>query len=265
MDLADALQLRSQKFRPNAEAIVGTVVSILSGMRVTVDIGDFAEASEAGEAIYPTVPRLRSYSPIVGDVVLMVRSGGALYCVGALNATPPPNPDPPPTPRPPSAPARPTSRTRSFRPVSTGSFRSGSWRGDTSDLYQGDWTGRGQNFGAAHYGNGPSALRGTAVRARLHVRRLSGAGNAAAVAPRMRLLSQRRQGSSAPNELAATPGPALRFGQSTVWTMPTSWAEALLSGAAGGIGIGGGSAGYMGLMGPARWSSAMTLELTWRQ
>ena len=43
-------------------------------------------------------------------------------------------------------------------PTWHGTYRSGSWRSDTSDLYQGDWTGRGINRGAAFYGRKPRGL-----------------------------------------------------------------------------------------------------------
>ncbi|WP_293785167.1 hypothetical protein [uncultured Aeromicrobium sp.] len=256
MDLAAALAIRDQRVRPAAEIVIGTVAAVPStGLQVEVDI----ETAEPA-----VVPRVRSYSPVVGDVVLIAKSGGSLYCLGALNPTPTPSPEPaPPAPRPPAPPPKPMQHTRSFGPLYTGTFRNGSWRSDTSDLYQGDWTGRGENFGGAHYGDGPSSLRGDAVAGRVHLMRLSGAGVAAPRAPRMRLLAQRGPG-PAPTEIAAAWGPALSFGQSTVWTMPDGWAAALMSGAAGGIGIGSGGE-YMGLAGPGRWSPAMVIEITWRQ
>ncbi len=270
MDMADALAIRDHQPRPSAEVLVGTVVAVpSSGMTVTVDLGGETELTADGDLILPTVQRLRSYSPVVDDVVMVVRSGGSLYCVGALNPTPPPpDPDPEPAPKPdrpkpPPPPPKPVTRTRSFGPIYTGSFRSGSWRGDTSDLYQGDWSGRGENFGGAFYGNGPASLRGAAVRARVHMLRVRGAGVAAPRSPRMRLLAQRGPG-PAPTEIAAAWGPALGFGQATVWTLPSGWAQALMNGQAGGIGVGSGGE-YLALAGKAGWAPAMVLEMTWRQ
>src|SRR5262245_1359961 len=116
------------------------------GNRTTVELWTVQSVSGNGVTVVNTnqrltFPYLRSYriastsNPAAGDVVLVLRSGSAGWILGAFGPQPAtPVPPPPPVP-PPTPPAQ--SGTTTILPTFTGTWRSGSWRGDTSALYQG--------------------------------------------------------------------------------------------------------------------------------
>lgn len=210
-----------------------------------------------------TVPVLRGLAPAAGDQVLVTRQGRRAYVIGLLGTAatgsaasstrlaPPPE-DPTPT--------APRTGSTVFKPTSTGSYRNGSWRGDTNDLYQGDWSGRGINTGAAFYGNGPRGLKpATCTRVRVRLRRESG-GSYGGVSPTLKLWQEKAR-SGAPNELRSTGGPSLSIGESSTFTLPDAWGQDLIDGVAGGIGIKvGGSNPYVHLDGPY-----MAVLIDWRK
>lgn len=240
-----------------ATMLVGSVVSV-SGTTAVVDLGD--------DESRRTLQKLRSVSSInPGDACLVLSEGGARYIVGVLGAAPapppePPAPDPAPTPgrkkgkgkgsggagggstgSAPKPPKPPKTGTKTFQPTWAGSYRGG-WRSDTSSLFQGDWTGRGTNTGAAYYGNGPSSLQ-QITGAYVLLYRGSG-GSYAAQAPTMVLLAGKKRPGGAPRVLATARGPKLSInpkkGGKKVYTkfrLPASWLSRLASGEAGGIGI----------------------------
>lgn len=142
-------------------------------------------------------------------------------------------------------------------PTWTGTYRAGSWRPDTSELYQGDWTGRGINRGAAFYGRKPAGL-GKLTSGKVYLKRLT-AGSSAAQRPTVVLLGAKSKPSGWPAVVYDEPGPLLSIGEGNWWSLPSAWLSKLDSGAAGGIGIYvGSSAPYVRLKG-----SAMTLKLSW--
>lgn len=172
---------------------------------------------------------------VVGDTAVVVVQGGQAWVSGVLGPVPPP-PPPPPTPEeehnaPQPAPPEPT--TLPLRPSWSGTWRAGSWRGDTSDLYQGDLTGRGINTGGCWWGRLPSGMTDLS----LQLVRAAGAGSGAAQSPTMALLAGTSRPAGAPTILATTPGPALLRGGQTLWPVPEAWRRQMSAGTAGGIGI----------------------------
>jgi hypothetical protein len=158
-------------------------------------------------------------------------------------------------------------------PTATASFRDGSWRSDgdptnSFDLYQGRYGGSsyGRNTGCAFYGSKPHTLSGaTCTKATLKVKRLS-AGDFAARAVTLRLVSQTSRPGGAPTLNESTSGPSLAINGSTTFTLPTSWGQALIDGTRGGIAINVSSDDpYIHLAGRGSWSAAMTLTLSWRR
>ena len=144
-------------------------------------------------------------------------------------------------------------------PTWHGTYRSGSWRGDTSDLYQGDWTGRGINRGAAFYGRKPRGL-GRLTSGKVYLKRLS-AGSSAAQRPTVVLLGASSKPSGWPSVIYDAAGPSLSINEGNWWTLPSSWLGKLDTGAAGGIGIyTSSSSPYVRIKG-----SAMTLKLGWER
>ena len=184
-----------------------------------------------------------------GDVAVVLLVAGQRWVAGLLGAGVVEAPDEgegpvvlPPTP----APVPPERRV--LRPAWSGTFRAGSWRGDTSDLYQGDYTGRGINIGACWWGALPTDLGAATVT----LKRLPGAGAVAAVAPTMALLAGTARPSGAPTIMATTPGPSMPrtgAGSTREWDIPEAWIGRMASGEAAGIGIttGGARDPYMAL------------------
>lgn len=261
LDLARALAIREQSR--------GAHTTILLG-QVTAAAGTTVTATLAEQTV--TMPRLRSYgSPTVGDIVLVLRHGTALYALGALNAAAVVIPEDPDddvgdTKPPPST----IVRTRSFRPNSTGTWRDGRWRGDTTNMIQGGGggsTGHGRNFGAAYYGNGPSSLSGSGVSGNVRVKRIGGGayvGRPQTVT--LRLLPNRSRPGGKPPFIAAIRGPNLAVGQSAVVGIPTPWVNHLIQGSAGGIGVGvDADYPHIHLAGRNTWSSAFQITLKFRR
>lgn len=196
-------------------------------------------------------------NPNVGDVAVLIRSANRLWMVGTFGGATVDVPTEPEEPDDTTDPGEPTETTVTLRPQATGTARNGSVRPDTTDLYQGDWTGRGINAGQAVYK--ARQLAGTVTRARLRIRRLD-AGVYAAQAPTLRLIEQTTLTGS-PTWLDSKAGPALAVGDARTVTLPDSWGQKLISGQAGGIGIYVAAASpYVRLDG-----SAMALTLTIRK
>lgn len=241
-----------------AQVRVGEVTAAASGGLVSVLLDDAVLS----------LPVIRGYTPQVRDecLVLMQQAGG--FVVGALGTAPRAAPvpgedatknEPPPED---STADKPIKGSDVFRPVYTGTYRSGSWRGDTSSLYQGDWTGRGNNTGAAFYGKGPRGLRGaTVTRARVKLKRLAG-GTYGGVSPTLHLWSQQTRPGGSPTSVDSVSGPNLSIGESTTFQLPDTWGQRMVDGTAGGVGIRvGGSSPYVQLAG----GGAIALLLDWRK
>lgn len=271
LDLASALSVREQRknSRPAAQLILARVVSS-SGSTVTVSLTDDPSAD------FVTTPKLRAYSaPQVNDVVILAKSGQSLYCLGALNASPvpPPNPenDGPPLPSgggtsggemSPTPPAAPVQVTKSLRPIFTGTYRGTAWRTDTTDLYQGQGSIAGVEYGAAYYGSALTALGATeALSGTVRMQRIR-AGLAVSRTPRLRLLTDSEPPPGFPSHTLEIDGPLLSVDEAVIVDLPLTWVAALLDGSAGGIGIGGDD--YLRIAGPSNWAPAMELTLTYR-
>lgn len=189
------------------------------------------------------------------DLALVACSDGQAWLVGVLGTVAPPPPPPQPEDGATPAPA-PVIEVVTLRPTVSGTWRGSGWRSDTSDLYQGDWTGRGLNRGGAWWGPLPSRIRSGSVL----LRRRRAAGMGAAATPTLTLLAGTSRPSGAPTVLASQAGPALAAGASTTWDLPAAWVAQMASGAAGGIGCQIDSAApYMAL---AVSDAGMTLTLT---
>lgn len=271
LDLSSALAVREQRkyARPPAQLMLARVVSS-TGSTVTVVMND----DGTGDPV--TAPKMRAYSaPQVNDVVILAKSGQSLYCLGALNASPVPPPNPenegPELPSgggtsggqmSPSPPAAPVERTKSLRPIFTGTYRAGAWRTDTTDLYQGTGTVAGVEYGAAYYGSALTALGALeALSGTVRIQRIR-AGFAVSRIPRLRLLTAIDPPPGAPVSTQFFDGPPLSIGEAVTVDLPLSWVTALLNGSAGGIGIDGDD--YLRLAGPSNWAPAMELTLTYR-
>lgn len=231
-------------------------VTAVSGTLLTVVVDDAADPV--------TVRALVAPAYAVNDVVMLARDGSATFVVGKLGAAAAADPEasPPPPPV-----ATVTRQTKTILPTSTGTYRASTgWRsGD--DVRQGDWnSGYGINQGAAFYGRQLRSLGADLDRARsgvLTYRRDDG-GVFGAQAPTVWTLAQSSRPSGAPTRLASTAGAAVGVNRAVSWTLPDSMLDALLSGAAGGLGIYvGGSSPYIVLNGRSSYAKAFALTVTY--
>lgn len=229
--------------------MIGRVVAAVTGNRCQI--------TRAGktEAEFAVVSRhVRTLA--VGELVRLFEDRGQLWVVAILGTAPV---GVVVVEQPPTTETQVTQRgTEVVGPEWSGTWRSGSWRDDTSHLIQGD-SGWGRSYGAAFYGSKIREL-GTLTAGRVHCERLS-YGNYAVQSPTMRLLAGGRSGAY-PAVLATAPGPGLGAPGSTgTFNVPPTWLPRLASGEAGGIGIGVEAATpYMRLDGPD-----FTLTVEWER
>jgi hypothetical protein len=228
-----------------------------------------------------TVRVTAGVSPTQGDRILVVRHGSVYWGIATIPA--PPTVAPTPVAVPDAAPdagdtapvPKPTTTTGSLTcvPTATACYRDGSWRSDgdptnSFDLYQGRYSGSsfGRNTGAAFYGSKPHTLNGaTCTKATVKLKRLS-AGDFAARSVTLRLVSETSRPGGAPTLNESTSGPSLKIGDTSTFTLPTSWGQALIDGSRGGIAISIGSDDpFIHLAGRGSWSAAMTLTIFWRR
>ncbi|MER5703472.1 hypothetical protein ABT023_16225 [Micromonospora sp. NPDC002296] len=241
-------------------SILATALTAKSGTTCTADVN----------GITTTVQVARDLAVAAGDVILVTRVGAQWFATARAFAAAPPPPavgdenQAPPPPKPlvtTGSLVVPPVETRSWRPIYSG------WRTDNDDVYQGEYGGQGNHTGAVFYGTKPRSLAGaTVTSARIRVQRLSG-GTYAAQSTTMRLMTQSKRPGGVPTLTSSTAGPSLAVGSSTTgFTIPDSWAQAMVDGDAGGLAFhtAGGSP-YVRFAGRGSWSAAFTLTINWRR
>lgn len=209
----------------------------------------------------------RDLTVAAGDVLLVVRVGAQWFAVAryfpAAIVDLPSN-DRPPDPKPVV-----TTGSLVVSPVETRSYRpTYGWRTDTTDVYQGQYGGWGNHTGCAFYGAKPRSLAGaTVTSATVKVRRPGGTGSTyAAVGTTMRLMTQATRPGGAPTLTSSTAGPSIKAGADTTFTIPDSWAQAMVDGTAGGIAFfDSDGSPYIIFAGRGSWSPAFTLTINWRR
>lgn len=260
----------------NHQSVSG--LGTLTGVALSASSGGGCLAQVAGQAI--TVRVATGVTVATGNALLITRRGSTYFVFAAFPPAPaipstqdpaaaPPASDPSPAPKPPS-----TTGTLTCTPVSTSTYRDGSWRTDigsvnSADMFQGRYAGSsfGQNSGYAFYGSKPHTLSGaTCTKVTLHAKRLN-SGVYAAQAPTLRLTTQKTRPAGAPTLNETTAGPSLAVGASTSgFVLPTSWGQALIDGTRGGIGMVPTSDNpYIQWAGRASWSGAGVLVIYWRR
>lgn len=225
-----------------------TVTAVVDGTEVTVQVArDLAVAS--------------------GDVLMLNLYGSQWIAVGRLFTAAPADTTPSNGVVPPPRPTTTTGRAV-ISPVETRSYRSGDWRTDNDDVYQGQFGGQGNHTGCAFYGTKPRSLSGaTVTSASIRVRRPDAGGANAAQATTLRLVTQSRRPGGAPTLTSSTLGPSLRRGATdNSFDIPTAWAQAMVDGTAGGLAVfDSGGSPYVILAGRGRWSAAFTMTINWRR
>lgn len=199
-----------------------------------------------------------------GDVLLLAKTGQAWVAVARMFTAAPadPEPTPPPTPNPVVVAGK-----LVIPAVYTGSYRSGSWRTDTTDLVQGTYGGSANSTGAAFYGSKPKTLTGaTVTSASIVVRR----GDGGAYAPQQAtlwLVTQATKPGGAPTLTSSTTGPNISTNSTqTAFAVPTSWAQALVDGTAGGLAVFDSSGSpYVRFTGRGDYSTSFQLTINYRR
>lgn len=246
MDIAD-----TRTSTAGLGALTGTATSVKSGSTCAVDVG--------GTTV--TVQVARDLTVAVGDVLLLLRQGSQWWAIARLFTTAPAAVvnDPAPIPRPAS-----TSGALVVAPVETRSWRSSGWRTDTDDVYQGEYGGWGLHTGCAFYGAKPRSLSGATVTgATVLVQRVRG-GAYAAVTGTLVQVAQATRPAGAPTVSSSQAVTLPPVGATSTLTVPTAWAQALVDGTIGGIGLyDADGSPYARTAGRGTWSPAWTLTIGW--
>lgn len=236
-------------------ALTGTAQTTKSGSTCTVKVGNTTV----------TVQVARDLTVAVGDVLVLVRLGGAEWvAIARMFAGAPAAPVNEPAPQPiPSS----VTGTLVLSPVETASYRTTfGWRDDNDDVYQGSYGGWGLHTGCAFYGSAPRSLAGaTVTAARVVVQRESG-GAFAAVAGNLVKITEATRPGGAPTVSGGTAVTLPAVGADSTLTVPAAYAQALVDGTAGGLGLyQAGGTPYARTSGLGSWSPAWTLTIDWRR
>lgn len=239
------------------QTITAPALTTVTGSRCTVNINGT-----------PTVVEVARGLTVAVDDVLLIHRAGAVWVASArlyaAAAAPPPPAPSPPAPKPSIV-----TGTLIVAPVETRSHRTVyGWRTDNRDIYHGQYAGWGIHTGCAFYGTKPLSLAGATVTgASIKVRRPESSGSTYDAAPTtIWLLSERTRPAGAPTRNESTAGPNIAAGRTAEFTIPTSWAQAIVDGSRGGIGFyEADGTPYVIFAGQTRWSAAMTLTLDWQR
>ena len=238
--------------------VSGTVASVPAGastITVTTSIGSVA------------CQWLASYTPTVGDTVMIAWLGSTPLALGKLGATPAPAPPPPPPSQPAPPPSTSSTGTTSFAAVSSGTYRSG-WLDNSitnGNVMQGDY-GYGPNDGAWFTGGKPhSTLAGATVTdCKIWLKRDYGGSYAAQTVHLERVANNTRpSGALSFDSAHATDSIALAVGQYGWFDVPNSIAQALVD-SGGSLGVTSADP-YVRLFGTQNDSRAGLLRISWRR
>jgi len=237
------------------DTLLATATAAKSGTTVTATVN----------GVETLVQVARDLTVAAGDVIMIQRFGAQWFATARFYATAPSAISEPVAPPPP----KPTLITGStvVSPVETRSYRASyGWRTDNTDVYHGEYGGWGNHTGAVFYGSKPRSLAGvTVTKATIRVARPAGTGGSyAAAGTTMRLMTNATKPGGAPTLTSSTAGPSIKAGTSTTFTIPDSWAQAMVDGTAGGLAFFTSSGSpYVIFSGKGRWSAAFTLTISW--
>lgn len=232
-------------------ALTGTAASTVTAGQATITVG----------GISVTANVVQGLTLAVGDIALVTRQGSMWWVINKLFTAAPTDPGAPIPPSP-----KPTTRTGALvcNPVETRSYRGGSWRTDTDDVLQGVYAGYPNNTGCAFYGSKPRSLSGaTVTSATIKVKRIKG-GAFSAQTSTLRLMTERTKPSGGPTLTSSTSGPSLKVNASTTFTIPTSWAQNMVDGTAGGLAVyDSNGSPYIRYAGRGSYAGSFTLTIRW--
>src|SRR6187549_1537104 len=252
MDLAEIA------FRSESLVVKGVATSVVSvDKKVNVNFAGTVVGCRAD----------RDVTVAVGDVVYGLRHGQEIIILGRLYGAAPAAIEAEDTSTPPAPQPETVTGTLIVAPVETRSYRPNwGWRKDNDDVYQGEYT-NGNHTGCAFYGNKPRSIAGaTVTSASIRAKRGMG-GDYAARQTTLRRITNKTKPSGAPTLIAGEwDGPYLAVNKTdTTISLPVSWGQDLVDGAAGGLAIyeSDGSP-YVKLEGRGGYSSSFVLTLKWK-
>lgn len=227
--------------------------------------GSTVAATLAGRAI--VVQCARDLTVASGDVLIVGKAGAGnrsqWFAVGRAFTAAPGYVDPDGGVAPPPAFSTPSGRL-AVAPTFTGTYRDGAWVTGSTDVQQGVYGGAGNATGVAYYGVKAQSLAGaTVLAASVHVGRLAG-GSTSSQTATLRLVTETDYSGGAPTLTSTTAGPALAPGGEVDFTVPTSWAQSMVDGTAGGLAVlDGDGVPYMRFGGRGESAAAWLLSIDW--
>lgn len=228
----------------------------------TVTVTGTGTLTVNANGVTTVVNNLNHVTAAVGNVIFIQKLGSQWFAVGAWGAAPAPvEIEAPPPPKPTT-----TSGSLVVSPVETRSYRNGDWRTDNDTVYMGQYGGGGNHTGAVFYGTKPRSLAGaTVTSATIRVKRPSGTGSTyGAAGTTLWLMTQRTKPGGAPTLTSSTSGPNIAAGATTTFTIPDSWAQAMIDGTAGGLAFfDADGSPYLKFAGRSEWSATFTLTINW--
>lgn len=240
-----------------AGAQLATATAAKSGSSVTAVIN----------GVTTTVQVARDLTVATGDVLVVSKVGqgnrGQWFALGrAYTAAPayldPDNAIPPPTTFP--------GGRLTIAAIFSGTFHDGAWETGRDDVAQGVYGGAGNATGVALYGYKAQALAGaTVLGASVSITRIPGGPATASAATLQKVQDAVYPGNGvAPTLLASTAGPSLAPGDTTEFVIPTSWAQDMVNGVSGGLGVFvGGGTPYLRFGGRRNSATAWLLTIDW--
>lgn len=234
-------------------SLLATATAAKSGSTVTAVVN----------GISTTVQVFRDLTVATGDVIVVERIGSQWVALGRMFTAAPATPinEVPP----PSQPSGITGTTV-FGPVETRSYRNGAWRTDNTHVYQGSYGGGGNHTGAVFYGAPPQSLAGAVVTGSAIIVRRQAGGAFAAQQTTMRLMTEATRPGGAPTLTSSASGPNLAVNQALTggFSVPTSWAQSMVDGTAGGLAFFTSSGSpYVVFSGLGDWGPAFNLIVSW--
>lgn len=243
-----------------------SLAGISSGVGIAADVAAAGYVPVTVNGTTVTMLVSRDITIAAGDPVVFVRARSQWAVIARTGTV---APTPPVVPLPPVPPPKPVTVTgsKTFTPVETRSRQGSKWRTDNDNVYQGQYGGNGNHYGCAFYGSGPRSLAGSTVTsAQVKIRRRSAGGITAAQSTTLWLMTNATRPGGAPTLTSSTAGPSLAWGASTTFTVPTSWAQALVNGTAGGLAVyDSDGSPYVILSGRGDWSGAFSLTIKWKR
>lgn len=233
----------------------------------------FATAAKVGSTVVASIGGISTTINVARDLAIVSGDGlivelnpnGEWWAVGRSGTAVIPDPIDVPTAPPPPKPTT-VNGNQVIAAYETRSRQGTKWRTDNDDVYQGQYGGNGNHTGCVFYNKRFSGLLGSTVTsAELIVRRPDRGGWNNAQPTTMRLMTDKTRPSGAPTLTSSTAGPSLRRGQTVSnFSVPTSWAQSLVDGTAGGLAFFESDGDpYVILSGRGDYSAAFSMRVYW--